>query len=1114
MKKLLLLFFLFFSVLIFSQLQNVTYTISPTAFVEDEEIRITVSNLNLTTWGETDAYIWAWSLDTDGGSTIDSPTNGSWVNSDESQKLIDNGNGTYSFILTPTTFFNRTNIGKIGILVKAKNGDGDKKTQDFIFDVGTFQFTLSTPTETTTIVNSGDNVSVEATSSLMATFVLKANGVIVDTKAEITDYSYSYMVSANTNFILEVTSDTETKSASFSAIVSPTVEELPMPANLVDGINLNPNDPTKATLVLYAPGKEFVHLIGDFNDWQISNEYLLKKDSSKDRFWIELNNLTPQANHLYQYLVEFNLNIADPYSTLVLDGYGNDAFIDEVTYPNIPDYPVGQSDAITVLRTGDPEYNWQNTNFVKPKKDDLVIYELLVRDFDELHSFDAVKNRLDYLQDLGVNAIELMPINEYDGNESWGYNPAFHMALDKYYGTKDALKALIDECHARGIAVIIDVVYNHASGQHPYYRMWNIDNGGSGGQAAADNPFFNQVATHSYSVFNDFNHQSQATKDYVNRTATYWIEEFKIDGMRWDLTKGFTQNCTPSDENCTNMTQQDRVSVLQEYADTQWASDDDFYIIFEHLGAIEEEEQWADYRMDEGKGILLWNKQTEAYNEATLGFNSTSNFSGVSYNEKGFKQPSAVSFMESHDEERLMFKNLEFGNSDGTYNVKDIPTALNRMQTAGAFFFTVPGPKMIWQFGELGYDVSIDDNGRVGNKPIRWEYFADENRKAVYETWAKLIDLKINEPIFETTDFELDFANPSGLKTLHLSIVGATAEEIKYVTIIGNFGVTTQSIIPEFQETGIWYEFLKENLKYVVTDTQATITLAPGEYRIFGDKPTALFPNNNLPDQDHDGVQDADDNCPDTPLGSTVNVNGCLIFTVPSNNFQIKLSDETCSSSNNGSIAITALEDYEYTATLSGGATSSQAFRTSTLFTDLSAGNYTICLSIEGENYSQCYDVVIGEPDALTVSSKMNAKGTTATLSLKGADTFYITVNKKTFTTNSNEVTINLEASENVIHVRTDKDCQGVYEETILLHTSLTIYPNPVVDDVLHVHLNNKNAKEVTITVYSSNGIQVLNTSYPVINSAVELNVSRLSKGIFFMQVNLNNEVLNYKIIK
>ena len=147
-----------------------------------------------------------------------------------------------------------------------------------------------------------------------------------------------------------------------------------------------------------------------------------------------------------------------------------------------------------MILTGKP------THYELPEKTDLVIYELLLRDFDALHSFDALKARLDYLEDLGVNAIELMPVSEFDGNESWGYNPSFHMALDKYYGTPKAFKQLIDECHKRNMAVILDVVYNHATGQHPYYRMWNTTEGGYGGQASADSPFLIRLP-HIHTVF-------------------------------------------------------------------------------------------------------------------------------------------------------------------------------------------------------------------------------------------------------------------------------------------------------------------------------------------------------------------------------------------------------------------------------------------------------------------------------------------------------------------------------------------------------------------------------------------------------------------------------------
>ena len=451
-----------------------------------------------------------------------------------------------------------------------------------------------------------------------------------------------------------------------------------------------------------------------------------------------------------------------------------------------------------------------------------------------------LNRRLDYLQSLGINAVELMPISEFDGNESWGYNPAFHMALDKYYGTPNAFKQLVDECHKRGMAVILDVVYNHATGQNPFYRMWNTDGGGYGGLASADSPFFNPVATHSYSVFNDFNHSKQATRDYVKRTTQYWIAEYKIDGFRWDLTKGFTQNCSSTNETCTNATQADRVAVLKQYADYQWEIDPNFYVIFEHLGTNEEETQWVNYRLNEGKGIMVWSNLNGNYNEATMGYHESgkSDFSWISYIKRGWTVPANIAYMESHDEERLMYKNLTFGNASGSYSVKDLNTALKRNEMAGAFYFTVPGPKMIWQFGELGYDISINDPCRVCNKPIKWEYYNEPNRKALYDKWASMIKLKDKLTIFNTANFTLDVGAATGLKKIQLTD-NSSNPEVQYITILGNFGVTTQSIVPNFQKTGTWYDLLS-NKSINVTNTSAPISLQAGEYIIYGSSQVTL----------------------------------------------------------------------------------------------------------------------------------------------------------------------------------------------------------------------------------------------------------------------------------
>ena len=849
MKKITFLLF-FITSLGFGQV-----TIAPNTFEITESITISIdANSSLTDCNSLNnpTKVYMHSGVGNQANAWDTKVIGNWGKDDGiGEMTLNTATNRWEITLIPKTYYGltdaqATSVNKMGMVFRNATGAQEMKgngCNDFTFNVGSFQLTLNAPSNSITVLNSGQNLPINATTSLAANFTLKANGSSINQKTSLTTYIFTPTITQNTTFVLEATNNGETKTTTFKAIIKPTNVEAAVPEGMKDGLNLDPTDNTKATLVFYAPNKEFIHVIGSFNDWEISNASLLKKDTAKNRFWIELTGLSPQTDYTYQYIINADIRVADPYSTVVLTE-NNDQYINATTYPNLPSYPAGKTNhAVTLLRTGDASYAWQNTNFQKPKKTDLVIYELLIRDFDALHSFDAVKNRLNYLQELGVNAIEFMPVNEFDGNESWGYNPSFHMALDKYYGNITSFKQLIDECHKRGIAVILDVVYNHASGQNPYYRMWNTDNGGYGGQASADSPFFNQTATHSYSVFNDLNHSKQATKDYVKRVSQYWIDEFKIDGFRWDLTKGFTQNCTANDEGCTGSYQADRVAVLKGYADNQWEIDSNFYVIFEHLGQDPEEKEWVNYRLSEGKGIMLWGNQNYNYRQAAAGNTSQSNFSNVSYKNRNWPAPANISYMESHDEERLMVESLTAGKATSTYNIKTLTTALKRQELAGAFFFTVPGPKMIWQFGEFGYDFNIDYNGRIGNKPIKWDYFEVQERKNVYNTWSKLIQLKLKYDIFETSDFTIDLGNTNGLKKIQLTSTGAA--DIQYINIIGNFGITTQNINPVFQKIGTWYDVLDNNQTINVSNTNSLISLAPGEFKIYANN-TATLSNEDL----------------------------------------------------------------------------------------------------------------------------------------------------------------------------------------------------------------------------------------------------------------------------
>ena len=140
-----------------------------------------------------------------------------------------------------------------------------------------------------------------------------------------------------------------------------------------------------------------------------------------------------------------------------------------------------------------------------------MIYETLIRDFTDEQTYNSLLGKLDYLDSLGINVIELMPINEFEGNLSWGYNPAYYFAVDKYYGSPDDLKNFVNECHNRGIAVVADVVYNHAFGSNGMARMY-LENG----NPSSENPWFNRTAPHTdYHWGYDFNHESKHTEYFL-----------------------------------------------------------------------------------------------------------------------------------------------------------------------------------------------------------------------------------------------------------------------------------------------------------------------------------------------------------------------------------------------------------------------------------------------------------------------------------------------------------------------------------------------------------------------------------------------------------------------
>ena len=770
--------------------------------------------------GKTDIFLWAWggtdlrNLKAEFGPTGQNNFNVAF----EPGKMTALGNDVWSIKLKPAAYL-PVPAGKklawMGLL--AKNTNGSAQTEDFIINMfdGKLNVSLIRPTLPNFFVDANARIPVLARVSSAANLEVTLDGVLI-TNATNRD-SVAFEINTGNvrglkrTVVVKATTPTETATTQFSFTIKPTPVIAPLPAGIADGINYRANN--SVILSLFAPNKSFVYAVGEFNNFISDANSLMQRTPDGNRYWIEIKDLVPGREYAFEYLVDGIIAVADPYAELILDR-DNDKGIPAAANANIKPFPNGAtSSTMSVLQTAQPQYPWKVTNFKRPANEDLVIYELLVRDFIATQSYKTLADSIGYLKRMGINCLELMPIMEFTNNDSWGYNPTFFHAVDKAYGTRNDLKALIDKCHENGMAVVLDMVLNQADYEFPYVKMyWN------GSQPSKDSPMFNETATHPFNVFFDFNHESQATRNYVDRVCEFWIKEFKFDGYRFDLSKGFTQVNSGNDVNRWGNYDASRVAIWKRIYDKIRTYDASAYVILEHFGGDQEEKELSDY------GMMFWSNSNGDFKNAVRG--GSGSFQRLSYKDHTFTKPHAIGYMESHDEERVMVAALTNGlqGNNGTYNVRELPNALNRAKAAAAFMLAVPGPKMIWQFGELGYDVSIEQNGRTGRKPIRWEYARDPERTKLYKVYSEIIKLRTNNAAFKSTDFTLSTGNRFKTMTInHPSMK---------VHLVGNFDTDDAIELPRFPNTGRWFDFFTgQEINYA--DVSELAALKAGEFHVY-----------------------------------------------------------------------------------------------------------------------------------------------------------------------------------------------------------------------------------------------------------------------------------------
>ena len=557
--------------------------------------------------------------------------------------------------------------------------------------------------------------------------------------------------------------------------------EAPIPG----GIDLGPTWLNNSMfLAVYAPSQPVMRVV--VNSLENASEEpealtMYKDPNIQDTWWIELD--LPGGEYEYEYLLINGNRIADPFSRRLTNGK-----------TRIEIGPGGISTA--------DDFIWSSNDYIRPSLDTLIIYELHVDDFSAQGNgqgtFLDVIDRLDHLKMAGINAIELLPITEFPGTHSWGYDPQLMSAVEENYGTPEEFMRLVDEAHSRGIAVIIDLVWNHIKSTSP---IWEI-------QPDYDlNPYIKlhtdlnpNEAEGSWGML-DWDHFNTNTIDYINRVNKIWVDEYRVDGFRFDAMYMIGWDMQQ-----------------QEYGIPAWSTelknhDPTIYQIAEHLPSnpwlIENtdlssgwHDSFHDRLLNDVHGQSL---STMSIMRQIVGLHEYSDW-GDPYNSR----TQAVKYMVSHDEQSILQEMV-------TYNSYSIEEARSRDKFYATILFTSLGIPMLFQGQEFGLQTGWDDDNNNGNyddeklqyRPVDWSLLNTDIGQSHLEHYSKLAKLRKSNPAF----YEGTFYDLYRYTSQKVIVYGYKDESPNnnddQVVVVANFSSLERTIenVP-FLSSGIWYDAL------------------------------------------------------------------------------------------------------------------------------------------------------------------------------------------------------------------------------------------------------------------------------------------------------------------
>ncbi|MGB3691358.1 MAG: alpha-amylase family glycosyl hydrolase [Spirulinaceae cyanobacterium] len=534
---------------------------------------------------------------------------------------------------------------------------------------------------------------------------------------------------------------------------------------------------------LLAPYNKEAALIGSFSDWE--DIPMEKDEKGYFRTKVELED----GDHQYKFRIRSKSWFLEPDQWIeVVDPYAID--IDNPTQNGIVRIKSGERIVDT--------YVWQHDDKPLPADQELVIYELHISDFsggeddpNPRGNYKHVIEKLDYLTELGINAIELMPIKEYPGDYSWGYNPRYFFASESSYGSTSGLKKLIDECHGKGIRVIMDGIYNHSEASSP---LTQIDH---------DYWYHHEPRDPDNNWGPEFNYEFYDEKldikpawQFVGDVVRFWIGEYHIDGVRYDAARQIanydfmhwivaeskkTAGEKPFYNIAEHIPETTSITNVDGPMDGCW-HDSFYHTVKAHIFGER-------FELEELKDVIDCKRQ---------GFLGATN---------------VVNYLTNHDHERIM---VELANREIFEEA-----AFKRFKLGVVLLMTAVGVPLVWMGEEFGDYHPLDPEPTK----IDWSLLKNDLNKGLFEYYKGLVNLRKNNHALYTE--KIDFFHDN----VESKVLAYTRwnDEGSRVVVVANFSDNYLAgyEVPNFPENGTWHEWTGD---YDLEVGENSITIDLPEY--------------------------------------------------------------------------------------------------------------------------------------------------------------------------------------------------------------------------------------------------------------------------------------------